>query len=145
MARPRSVTRGNRRYAPAVRAVISLALLAAAVACTSAVAAVGIQPQPVKACGSIAVLGKRVTVDIAEGVFPLACSAARAVMGKYLAMRLRFTHPGHVGSVFYRKLKFDCYTSRLDGVGWDFHCMHDTGVTSKPFVTKYVDVGGGRR
>jgi hypothetical protein len=135
--------RGNRRYAPAVKAVISLALLAAAVACTSAVAARN-QPQPVKACGSIAALGKRVT-DIAEGRLPLACSAARAVMGAYLAMRLRFTHPGHVGSVFNRKLKFDCYTSRLDGVGWAFHCVHDTGVTSKPFVSQYVDVGGGRR
>jgi hypothetical protein len=128
-----------------VRAVISLAFLAAAVACTSAVAAVRSQPQPVKACGSIAALGKRVTVDIAEGRLPLACSDARAVMGDYLAMRLRFTHPGHVGSILYRKLKFDCYTSRLDGVGWDFHCMHDTGVTSNPFVTQYVDIGGGRR
>jgi hypothetical protein len=92
----------------AVRTVLGLALLAAAVASTSALATINARPRPVKDCGSIAALGKRVTVDIAEGRFPLTCSAARAVMSKYLAARLRFTQPGHVGSVFYRKLKFDC-------------------------------------
>jgi hypothetical protein len=46
-----------------------------------------------------------------------------------------FTRLGHVR---YRRRTFDCYKSRADGEGWDYHCMTAADAYD-------VDVGAGRR
>jgi hypothetical protein len=87
-------------------------------------------------CGLIRFLGRPVDVDIVEGRFPLTCGAARAVMSRYLARRfVRY------GTVRHARLTFECYESRPDGVGWEFHCMTNSAADE----AAYVDVGAGRR
>lgn len=88
-----------------------------------------------RSCGFIRALGRRIAIDIAEGRFPLTCGAARFVMSRYLSRRfVRY------GTLRYASLTFECYQSRPDGVGWDYHCM-----TGGPAAAAYVDVGAGRR
>jgi hypothetical protein len=89
-----------------------------------------------RSCGSIRVRGKQVAVDIDEGRLPLTCDAARAVMSRYLGRRnVRY------GTVRYGTRTFECYKSRPDGVGWDYHCSY----SNYSAADAYVDVGAGRR
>jgi len=94
---------------------------------------------PFKRCGTIRVLGKPLAVDITEGRFPLSCEVARVVMRRYFARGARRND-----TVRYQSMKFDCYRSRRDGVGWDYHCSHLTR-TQYVNMTQYVDIGAGRR
>lgn len=90
-----------------------------------------------KGCGFIRARGRKVAVDVAEGRFPLTCSAARTVMSRYLA-RPFVLH----GTVRQGRLTFECRTSRPDGVGWDYHCSYSRYTAAG---VDYVDVGAGRR
>jgi hypothetical protein len=91
-----------------------------------------------RSCGFIQARGTHVAVDIAEGRLPLTCSAARAVMSRYLTRSfVRY------GTLRFGTQKFECYKSRPDGEGWDFHCNYDNYDSSA--TDAYVDVGAGRR
>jgi hypothetical protein len=102
-------------------------------------------PPPVRACGSIYYRSNRVAVDLAEvgGGGTLTCSAARGAMALYLRRAAVRSWPAGSGrnlSLTYAMRKFECYTSRRDGLGWDYHCF-----TNSRNYAKFVDVGGGRR
>jgi hypothetical protein len=89
-----------------------------------------------RSCGSIHARRKQVAVDIDEGRLPLTCDAARAVMRHYLGYRVV-----RYGSVRYATRTFECYKSRPDGVGWDYHCSY----SNYSAADAYVDIGAGRR
>jgi hypothetical protein len=89
-----------------------------------------------RSCGFIQARGKRIAVDIAEGRLPMTCSAARAVMSRYLAGSL-----ASYGTLRYGIRRFDCYKSRPDGEGWDYNCLY----SKYRAADAYVDIGAGRR
>lgn len=122
-------------------------LLLAAVLLVAAVAQASAAPSPTPApraeaasrpdgfqrtCGSIAVRGRRLRVDVAEGDGALVtCAQARRVGLRFVRDgHARFRVAGHA---------WDCYKARADGVGWAYHCFrHAAG-------DRYVDVGIDRR
>jgi hypothetical protein len=127
------------------RALLVLAA-AAVIAGTGASRTTASYPRPERACGSILSGGKPVAVDIDEvgGGMKLSCSAARGVMSRYLAIARRHRWPGGTGSgrrLIYESLRFDCYKSRPDRVGWDYHC----NTSNFSNGDRFVDVGAGRR
>jgi hypothetical protein len=83
----------------------------------------------VRSCGKITFHGQRVRVDIGEGDgSAVTCPHARKVMRRFLhGPRSSFRAYG---------AKWDCYRSRQDHEGWDYHCGTRT---------RYVDVAAGRR
>ena len=123
------------------RALVVLILAAA-----SAWSAAASYPRPERACGAILSGGQSVAIDIDEvgGRMKLSCTAARGVMGRYLAIARRHQWPPggpeSVRSFAYEGRRFVCYKSRPDGVGWDYHCT-----TSNYWATRFVDVAAGRR
>jgi len=123
------------RFSVMVVAIVSLSATAAA----STAAAP--RPPIVKACGAIHAKGKRQRVDIdeARGGVPRSCTAARAVMRRFLR------HAGSYGGpnnrlVTYNERTYGCYVSRPDGEGWDYHCNW-----SSPSGGAFIDYGAGRR
>jgi hypothetical protein len=131
------------RLAAAVAAVLS-PLSVGVAACSASgqtqQVATGEPPPIVKTCGQISTLGRTLDVDIAEGRMPIKCRRARHVMKVYLARSkgAKGTRRVKVGSKVW-----DCYGSRPDGVGWDFHCSWQR--VRKPYIENYVDIGAGRR
>jgi hypothetical protein len=129
-----------------VRGALLVLTAVAVIAATDAGHATASYPRPVRPCGTIPNGGKALAVDIDEvgGGMKLSCSVARRVMIRYLAIARRHRWPGGTGSarsLIYTGLRFDCYKSRPDGVGWDYHC--NTSNFSKG--DRFVDVGAGRR
>jgi hypothetical protein len=108
-------------------------------ATTSVVAAT--RPPIVKACGAIHAKGKRQRVDIAEahGDVSHSCSAARAVMRRFIPRSAPYRGPNNT-EVKFEGRTFGCYVSRPDGEGWDYHCMW-----SSSSGNTYIDYGAGRR
>ena len=128
-----------------MQGAVVLLVTAAAIAAPAAWPAGASYPRPVRACGSIVDAGRAVRVDIAEtgGGMKVSCTVARGVMRRYLAIARRHLWPGGAGSsrrLAYEGVRFDCYKSRPDGVGWDYHCD-----ATQDSAARYVDVGAGRR
>jgi hypothetical protein len=115
--------------------VVSLGLFAT----TSVVAAP--RPPIAKACGAIRAKGKRQRVDIAEahGDVSHSCSAARAVMRRFIPHSSPYGGPNNT-EVKVEGRTFGCYVSRPDGEGWNYHCMW-----SSSSGDSYIDYGAGRR
>lgn len=128
-----------RRPSAAATAVL-LAILAAqgGVGAASAPAS---RPDFVKSCRSIKVSGRVLGVDITEviGRPRGRCATGRTVMRRFL-----HTGPVYEGpnsrEIRFRGRTYDCYASRPDGEGWDYHCnwLKKSGDT-------FVDYGAGRR
>jgi hypothetical protein len=126
------------RYALMLSALVVVAVSAASPALAT-------YPKPVRACGSLVAGARVVAVDIDEvgGGFSLTCPVAQQVMRRYLAIARQHAWPG--GAWSFRRIKlqslgFDCYKSRPDGVGWDYHCN-----ATSPSGRGFADVGAGRR
>jgi hypothetical protein len=103
--------------------------------------ALGPRPPIAKACGAISVHGDRLQVDITEtiGMKARGCDTARHVMRRFVR---RSPSVMENGQVRYRGRTYDCYRSRLDGEGWDYHCgWSDHSGNSG----RYIDFGAGRR
>ena len=119
-----------------------------ALPCAAASAATRSYPPPVKTCGTIAAGAKSIAVDIdeADGGATMPCAVARGTMATYLrkarARRWPRTNSGRSLDFVYARRHFACYTSRRDGVGWDYHCSF--GRTSGD-AFRFVDIGAGRR
>jgi hypothetical protein len=101
----------------------------------------------VKACGAIAPLGTSLNVDIDEGRLPTTCRLARHIMRSYITRIGGGTTD--VDGCCTKKIRlgakvWDCYKSRADGQGWDYHCSRLLN-RSGPFNQNFVDVGAGRR
>jgi hypothetical protein len=101
----------------------------------------GPRPPIAKVCGSIQVNGKPLRVDITEtiGMEARGCGTAREVMRRFVR---RSPEPMDDGEVRYRGRKYDCYRSRPDGEGWEYHCSWSkfNGDTNR-----FIDFGAGRR
>jgi hypothetical protein len=99
------------------------------------------RPPIAKACGAIQVHGHRLRVDITEvsGIPARGCRAARTVMRRFV----RTSPPvqGN-GQVRFKGRRYDCYRSRLDGEGWDYHCNRSEDRGAKHL---FIDFGAGRR
>jgi hypothetical protein len=103
------------------------------------------RPDIAQACGPIGVGGRQLSVDVAEAIGrgPGSCGTARTVMRRFLG-----THPGpysvtnnnDAGMVRFSGRRYDCYVSRPDGEGWDYHCMWSSGNGDQ-----YIDYAAGRR
>lgn len=120
--------------------VVAVAVLLCAVGVT--VAAAGSRPPLVKACGAIHAKGRKQRVDIAEahGHVSHSCSAARAVMRRFVRRaRAAYTGPNST-QVNFRGKTFSCYVSRPDGEGWNYHCNWFSSN-----ATSLIDYGAGRR
>ena len=101
----------------------------------------------VKACGVIAPLGEAMKVDIDEGRLPTTCRQARHIVQTYISNIGGGTTD--VDGCCSKKVRlgakvWDCYKSRADGEGWDYHCSRLLN-RSGPFNKNFVDVGAGRR
>ncbi|MBS1862877.1 MAG: hypothetical protein JSS68_14330 [Actinobacteria bacterium] len=128
--------RGLRRLVLACLTLVGpLGLLA-----TTPVAA-ATRPPIVKACGAIHAKGKRQKVDIAEarGDVSHSCSAARAVMRRFIPHSAPYGGPNNT-EVKFRGRIFGCYVSRPDGEGWNYHPLW-----SSSSGDTYIDYGAGRR
>jgi hypothetical protein len=90
-------------------------------------------PHFLQACGRIILKERTIRVDIAEGNRELVtCPHARKVMRRFISTRRKHFKFGAYGKTW------ECYKSRQDGLGWDYHCGSDTS-------RRYVDIGAGRR
>jgi hypothetical protein len=97
----------------------------------------------VKACGTITALGTTLNVDIAEGHLRTTCRQARHVMETYLT-RTDGAEGGR--DIKIGRKTWGCYTSRPDGVGWDYHCNRmKKRIGHLPLRKVVVDIGAGRR
>jgi hypothetical protein len=80
-------------------------------------------------------------VDITETINVKArdCRTARNVMHRFVR-----TSPPIMGNgqVRYRGRAYDCYRSRLDGEGWDYHCNWSNFTNGND---QLIDFGAGRR
>lgn len=105
-------------------------------------ASAGVRPPIVKACGTIHAKGHKQRVDITEshGHVSHSCSAARAVMRRFLR-RAPATYTGpNSAQVNFRGKAFSCYVSRPDGEGWNYHCNWFSSNADS-----LIDYGVGRR
>jgi hypothetical protein len=105
-------------------------------------ASAGVRPPIVKACGTIHAKGHKQRVDITEshGHVSHSCSAARAVMRRFLR-RAPATYTGpNSAQVNFRGKAFSCYVSRPDGEGWNYHCNWFSSNADS-----LIDYGAGRR
>lgn len=122
-------------------AVACLALVGSLglIATTPALAAT--RPPIVKSCGAIPAKGERQRVDIAEahGDVSHSCSAARAVMRRFIPNSAPYGGPNNT-EVEFEGRTFGCYVSRPDGEGWDYHC-----IWSSSSGDSFIDFGAGRR
>jgi hypothetical protein len=88
-------------------------------------------PHFLQECGEIMVRGRALRVDIVEGNRQLVtCLHGRKVMQRFLRTRRHHFRSRAYGGAW------ECYKSRQDGLGWDYHCNT---------FPHYVDVGAGRR
>lgn len=120
-----------------------VALSALTVMVSAAIASTSSFPRPLRGCGSITYENKRVAVDFAEGHgrIRISCRVGRGAMRHYLFLarsRRWRNQSGRNLDFRYEGRLFQCYTSRKDGVGWDYHCGLDGG-------RWWVDVAAGRR
>jgi len=100
-------------------------------------------PPIFQACGSIRAVGGKLKVDITEVRRPprLRCSLARSVMRRFLRRHPTYGVPGTSGNVVhFRGRSYDCYASRPDGEGWDYHCNWFSSSGNR-----FFDFGAGRR
>lgn len=102
----------------------------------------GERPHLEKECGEIRIHGERLRVDIDETIGMKAhnCRTARRVMRKFIR-----TSPPVMGDGLIRDhgRRYDCYRSRPDGEGWEYHCNWSSSSSSASF--RFIDYGAGRR
>jgi hypothetical protein len=123
------------RFLAALIAAISLS------AATATISTAAPRPSIVKACGAIPAKGRhqRVDIDEARGDIPRSCSAARAVMRRFLRHAGGYDGP-NASSVAYKGRTYNCYVARPDGEGWDYHCNWFSSSGNS-----LIDYGAGRR
>ncbi|MGN6558108.1 MAG: hypothetical protein ACTHLH_08880 [Solirubrobacterales bacterium] len=131
----------NHRASESFKFSAVLVAIVSVCAATAAVTTAAPHPQIVKPCGAIHARGKRQRVDIdeARGNVARSCSAARAVMRRFLHHAGSYSGPNG-SSVTYKGRTYGCYVSRPDGEGWDYHCNWFSSSGDS-----FIDYGAGRR